>query len=92
MNCSADWTVIFTWRCESCIATPSCPREHERLADNRMLFVYRSSRALADFAEGLIEGCVAHFGEPMHIERTDLATEGGGSHTRFTLTRLHGHP
>jgi Haem-NO-binding len=63
---------------------------HEKLADDQMMFIYRSRRALADFAHGLIEGCIAHFGEPMAIERIDLPVSDGGAHTRFTLTRLHG--
>lgn len=66
--------------------------EHQHLADNQMLFIYRSARALADFAEGLIEGCVEHFGEPMHVERVDLPVDGRGAHSQFTLTRLHEHP
>ena len=64
--------------------------EHERLANDKMLFVYRSRRSLADFAEGLIEGCVAHFEEPMQIDRIDLPADAEGAHARFTLTRLHG--
>lgn len=62
--------------------------EHRQLAENQMLFIYRSSRPLADFAEGLIEGCVQHFEEPMRIERVDLPATDGGAHARFTLTRL----
>ncbi len=64
--------------------------EHERIADDQMVFIYRSRRALADFAHGLIEGCIAHFGEPMSIDRTDMPVSDGGAHTCFTLTRLHG--
>ncbi len=64
--------------------------EHERIADDQMVFTYRSRRALADFAHGLIEGCIAHFGEPMSIDRTDMPVSDGGAHTCFTLTRLHG--
>ena len=33
-----------------------------------MLFDYRSSRPLADLAEGLIAGCVDHYGERVRIE------------------------
>lgn len=65
--------------------------EHEHLADNQMLFIYRSARTLADFAEGLIEGCIEHFGEPMQVERVDLPVDGHGAHARFILTRLHVH-
>ena len=65
--------------------------EHEQLADNKMLFIYRSVRSLADFAEGLIEGCIEHFGQPMNIERIDLPANGNGAHARFTLTHLNVH-
>ena len=63
--------------------------EHERPADDQMVFIYRSSRPLADFAEGLIEGCIEHFGQPMRVERIDLPADGSGAHARFTLSRLH---
>ena len=60
--------------------------DYQRVSDDQMIFVYRSRRALADFAQGLIDGCIEYFREPMHVERVDLpATEG--AHTRFTLTR-----
>ena len=58
--------------------------EYETLNDDRMLFIYKSSRPLADFAHGLIEGCIAHFAEQMTIERTDLP-EVSGAHTQFIL-------
>ena len=58
--------------------------EYETLNDHRMLFIYKSSRPLADFAHGLIEGCIAHFSEKITIERTDLP-ETTGAHTRFIL-------
>lgn len=56
--------------------------------EGQMRMTYRSSRPFADLAEGLIHGCVRHFGEPIAVEREDLA-EGGeaGTAARFTLTR-----
>ncbi len=59
----------------------------EELPEGGMHFDYRSSRGLADFAEGLIEGCIAYFGHPVTVRRTDLPADAHGSHTRFTLTR-----
>jgi hypothetical protein len=56
-----------------------------RLAPQRMEMVYRSSRPFTDFAEGLIRGCAAHFGEPIRIERHDLS-HGAEHAARFTLT------
>jgi hypothetical protein len=39
--------------------------------------IYRSRRRLADLAEGLIEGCIAHFGEAIGVRREDLPAEDG---------------
>jgi hypothetical protein len=38
--------------------------------------VYRSSRGLADLAEGLLIGSIAHFGDPLDIERSATADRG----------------
>ncbi len=59
----------------------------EEQADGSMVLIYRSKRALADFAQGLLEGCIAYFNEPMQIARQDLP-DHTGSHTRFTLTKI----
>ena len=40
------------------------------LDPDTMQMTYRSSRHLADLAEGLLEGCGHHFGEDFAIERT----------------------
>ena len=55
----------------------------ERTSADRMALVYRSARPLADLAEGLIRGCIAHFGRPVTVEREDLAPDG--RRTRFVL-------
>jgi hypothetical protein len=47
-----------------------------RPAPDRMQMTYRSPRALADFCQGLIEGCVSHFGETAHIDRKDHVGAG----------------
>ena len=60
--------------------------EHEQLSMNSMLFIYHSRRAMPDLAHGLIEGCIAYFGQTMQIERVDLPSDKDGAHTRFTLT------
>jgi hypothetical protein len=52
-----------------------------------MVFIYRSRRRMADFAQGLIEGCVAHFKESMTIQRAELPAQGEEALTRFTLVR-----
>ena len=46
---------------------------------------YRSSRPFASLAEGLIRGCIAHFGEPIDLVREDIDPDG--RHSRFRLTR-----
>ena len=46
---------------------------------------YRSTRPLADLAEGLIRGCVDHFGDPIRIDRENLPGAPGTS-ARFRLT------
>lgn len=58
----------------------------ERVDANRLRLVYRSERGLADFAEGLLLGCIAYFGEPIRLERTD-PPDGGGHVAEFTLAR-----
>jgi len=55
-------------------------------APDRLSLIYRSKRPFADFAEGLIRGCIAHFGEPIDMVREDLSG-GRGTSARFVLTR-----
>ena len=56
-------------------------------ADNCVIH-YRSPRGLADVAEGLLIGCMKHFGETFMIEREDLSG-GQSTEVRFTLSRQH---
>ncbi len=60
--------------------------ETSRTDDNTMVMVYRSTRPFADLARGLIEGCVAHYGEAVDVQMEDLSDEGR-THVRFTLKR-----
>jgi hypothetical protein len=56
--------------------------------DGQMHMTYRSGRPFADLAEGLIHGCISHFGEPVAVEREDWAAgDEAGTAARFTLTR-----
>jgi len=48
--------------------------------------LYRSSRPLADLAEGLIAGCIAHFGEPILMSR-DNSANSHETYVRFVLTK-----
>jgi len=45
---------------------------------------YRSSRPFADLAHGLIEGCLAHYGDGRNLRRDDLAANG--TEARFVLS------
>jgi hypothetical protein len=59
--------------------------EYKRLAADHLELLYHSSRPLADFAEGLIRGCIKHFREQIELERVDLPNEHGTT-ARFLLT------
>jgi hypothetical protein len=49
--------------------------------------MYTSARSFGDLAEGLMRGCVQHFGEEITITREDLRVPFGSA-IRFTLTKL----
>ena len=52
---------------------------------------YRSSRPFAALAEGLIRGCVAHYGEAVDIAMEDLS-DGTGTAAQFLLTKRSAAP
>jgi hypothetical protein len=60
---------------------------YEQNGQQQMVFIYRSRRRMADFAQGLIAGCIAHFKENITIQRNDLPPQGEEALTRFTLVR-----
>jgi len=63
------------------------PRFHVEHRDAaRLVLVYDSRRHFEDLGEGLMRGCVAHFAEPVSIERETLG-EGDARRERFILTR-----
>jgi hypothetical protein len=53
-------------------------------SSRRLELTYHSTLPLADLAEGLVRGCVAHFGDPLRITRTDPPGADGRQAT-FTL-------
>lgn len=59
--------------------------ESEQPTPDRLILIYQSERQMADFAQGLIEGCLTHFGETATISRTNLAEDG--SRVRFELVK-----
>lgn len=54
--------------------------------DSRMVLEYRSPRGLADLAEGLIQGAIAHFGHPLALARHDQPPVDGVHTSLFTLS------
>lgn len=58
--------------------------EHSR---DRMAMIYASKRPFAALAEGLILGCIEHYGEPITLSRQDLPASDDLYRARFDLTR-----
>lgn len=56
-----------------------------RTDDNTLVMNYYSSRKMADFAHGLIEGSLIHFGENATI--TQQAMNEDGSHVQFVIVK-----
>ena len=61
--------------------------DYEHPDDNTLVLIYSSSRPFADFAEGLLMGCLDHYGESITLEREDL-NEANGKEAKFTLVRV----
>ena len=61
--------------------------ETQRAADQRTLvMIYRSNHPFAALAEGLIEGCLAHYHEPADIQIIDKSV-GAAQCVEFHITR-----
>lgn len=52
-----------------------------------MEMIYQSSRPFADLAEGLIRGCIGHFGEKLDLKR-ETVNVASGSSVRFTISAI----
>jgi hypothetical protein len=61
---------------------------YEKISERHSRVIYESSRPLADLAEGLIVGAVAHFGDPVEITRTDIGAKDG-TNAEFDLKKTH---
>ncbi|MDA5558858.1 heme NO-binding domain-containing protein [Shimia sp. MMG029] len=48
----------------------------ERLPDGRFKMVYDSERPLHHFCKGLIESCMAHFNQAVHLDMRDYTANG----------------
>ena len=62
---------------------PSIICEHR--SESEMVLTYRSTRPLAAFAEGLMLGAIAHFGETVEVTKTDSAEDE--TYVRFELKK-----
>ena len=60
--------------------------EYEYPGPDCLVMIYSSNRPFGDLAEGLILGCILHFGDPIDLKREDL-TDGEKTKIRFTLTQ-----
>jgi Haem-NO-binding len=58
-------------------------------APDGLAMSYRSTRPLADLAEGLILGCIEHFGDQVRVAREDLPGAPGTA-ARFVVTPERG--
>jgi hypothetical protein len=54
-------------------------------APGQLEVLYRSTRPFGDLAEGLIMGCIEHFGEPISVRRENLP-QPTGTAVRFVLS------
>lgn len=54
-------------------------------SEGLLTMTYSSTRPFAALAEGLIRGCIEHFGEPIDVEIVDLS-DGAGTSAKFVLT------
>lgn len=60
---------------------------YQRLDEDTLRMEYQSTRALGDLAEGLIQGCIQHYGERIEVTRDD---HDGGQQVFFTLRKTAG--
>ncbi|MBI3839001.1 MAG: heme NO-binding domain-containing protein [Planctomycetia bacterium] len=65
--------------------------ETRLLSRDTLEMIYRSERPFADLAEGLIRGCVAHFGGAMTVDRATVDPTGKKG-VRFLLSCPAGVP
>lgn len=60
--------------------------EVEHRDERRLAIVYSSGRHFEDLAEGLIRGCISHFGRPAGLRRETIG-EGAERRERFLIER-----
>jgi hypothetical protein len=57
----------------------------ESMDETTLVLIYKSSRKMSDFAEGLMEACLDHFNEKGRIEKEQL--DEHGEICRFTIIK-----
>jgi len=60
----------------------------ESAAPDELTILYSSPRGLGDLAEGLIKGCIRHYGESIELTRINLPPSGNLHRVRFDLVKL----
>lgn len=60
-----------------------CERENA----TTLIMLYESHRPFADLADGLIAGCIAHYGQSIRVQREPQPAENGLHRERFVLTQ-----
>jgi hypothetical protein len=58
-----------------------------RIDPDTLAVTYRSPRCMSTLARGLIEGCVAHFKDPLSVSQTPGTSKLGSELVTFTLRR-----
>ena len=63
------------------------PRFDVSSEDHALVITYNSHRPMASVAMGLIEGCVAHFGQPLVVRRDENAPQSD-TEARFSIAAM----
>ena len=63
---------------------------YHKFDDGTVQLIYRSTRPFANVAEGLIRGCITHYGDDIRVERLidDDYTIANHTYAVFVLTRV----
>ncbi len=59
----------------------------EQANDDQLTLVYRSSRRMADLAEGLLWGAIDHYGETIDVDRVEMPDIDDEQCVKFILSR-----
>jgi hypothetical protein len=62
--------------------------ETERQTADELVVIYRSPRHFGDLAEGLMQACISHFGQPILLTRQDL-NDQADQPVRFIMQRVN---